>query len=470
MANKALDTQLVDRAILFATNAHAGTERRGKGFPYIVHPLEAMSIVATITKDPELLAAAVLHDTVEDTSVTIEDIRREFGDRVAGLVEAESDSFLKGVSEEDSWHDRKQSAITRLANAPYDAKVVAIGDKLSNLRAIWRDYFEKGDELWKIFHAKDRADHEWHYRGLMYAMRELAGTYAYSEYCMLIYDIFGEEGKIETIDLGNYRQSGDGYTAVSYDRLDDRTVVKLYEENVPVDVPEKELNLSRKVESLGIKTPHPIRIVTDGKRFGNEFEKVRGKRSFCRAISQDATKLEYYTVRFAKLAKKLHSTYCDTSAFPCIKDILRDDINSSDAFDVDLKRKMLDFIDTVPDAQTCIHGDLHIGNILTNGLDEYWIDLGDFSYGYPLFDLGMFYFVCHMCPDSMSERLFHLSSMQMSIVWSIFVKAYFGAAKTEDLMRANAKVEPFAALAVVHLGRRNQLEEPLISFVKRIFA
>ena len=108
MANKPLDTRLLDRAIVFAVKAHSGTERRGKGFPYIVHPMEAMEIVATITSDQELLAAAALHDTVEDTSVTIEDLRREFGDRVAEIVASESDVFMEGVSEEDSWHDRKR--------------------------------------------------------------------------------------------------------------------------------------------------------------------------------------------------------------------------------------------------------------------------------------------------------------------------------------------------------------------------
>ena len=74
-----MDTAFVDKAILFALQAHAGTERRGKGFPYIIHPLEAMAIVASITNDPELLAAAVLHDTVEDTSISVEDLAREFG-------------------------------------------------------------------------------------------------------------------------------------------------------------------------------------------------------------------------------------------------------------------------------------------------------------------------------------------------------------------------------------------------------
>lgn len=190
MANKYIDTDLLDRAIIFAVKAHHNTERRGKGFPYIVHPMEAVEIVATITPDQELLAAAALHDTIEDTDVTVEDIRREFGDRIADLVHAESDQFTEGVSEEDSWHDRKQAAIDRLRQAPYDAKIVALGDKLSNMRAIWRDYQTKGDELWNIFHVKDKASHEWHYRGLADSLSELSDTFAYQEFVRLIDDVF----------------------------------------------------------------------------------------------------------------------------------------------------------------------------------------------------------------------------------------------------------------------------------------
>ena len=188
--NKYLKTDLLDRAIVFAVRAHHDTERRGKGFPYIVHPMEAMEIVATITSDQELLAAAALHDTIEDTDVTVEDIRHEFGDRVAQLVHAESDRFTEGVSEEDSWHDRKQAAIDRLSNASHDAKIVAMGDKLSNMRAIWRDYQTKGDELWNIFHVKDKASHEWHYRALADSLSELSDTFAYREFVRLIDEVF----------------------------------------------------------------------------------------------------------------------------------------------------------------------------------------------------------------------------------------------------------------------------------------
>ena len=196
MANKYLDTDLLDRAIIFAVNAHHNTERRGKGFPYIVHPLEAVEIVSTITADQELLAAAALHDTVEDTEVTVEQLREAFGDRIANLVHAESDQLngelfnCETTDEASTWHARKQAAIDRLAQAPRDAKIVAMGDKLSNMRAIWRDYQLKGDALWHIFHVKDKASHEWHYRGLAASLSELGDTFAYQEFVRLIDDVF----------------------------------------------------------------------------------------------------------------------------------------------------------------------------------------------------------------------------------------------------------------------------------------
>jgi len=193
MANKYMDSSLLDRAIVFAVKAHSNSERRGKGFPYIVHPMEAMEIVSTISSDQELLAAAALHDTVEDTNVTVEEIKAEFGDRVARIVDSESDTLSPGEDESCSWVRRKQAAIDRLAASSMDSKIVAMGDKLSNMRAIRRDYAQKGDELWKIFHAPNgKSDHEWHYRGLAASLKELEGTFAYEEFLQCIEEVFGK--------------------------------------------------------------------------------------------------------------------------------------------------------------------------------------------------------------------------------------------------------------------------------------
>lgn len=174
-----MDTSLIDKAIVFATKAHAGTPRKGTQMPYITHPMEAMGIVASITDRQELLAAAALHDVVEDTEVSLEDLRREFGEEVARLVYYET-SPSDVVT---TWRERKQANIDRLASSPLEAKIVAMGDKLSNLRAISRDYRRLGEGLWKRFNApQGREDVGWYYRGLADALKELAGTAPYEEY------------------------------------------------------------------------------------------------------------------------------------------------------------------------------------------------------------------------------------------------------------------------------------------------
>lgn len=189
--DKFFDTDLFDRAAKFAIDAHHGIERRGKHFPYILHPMEAANIVANITTDPEMLAAAILHDTVEDTDVTFEQIRDAFGERVAHLVQHETCPLPKSAP----WRDRKQAQIDLLAASPYDSKVVAMGDKLSNLRTIAADYCMIGDQLWQRFKAPNgKEDVAWYYRLLAKALSDLSDTLPYQEYVMLLNKTFGDIG------------------------------------------------------------------------------------------------------------------------------------------------------------------------------------------------------------------------------------------------------------------------------------
>jgi len=186
-----MDTSVLDRAMIFAIKAHASVERRGKGFPYIVHPMEAVAITATMTNDQELLAAAALHDILEDTDHTAEELEREFGKRIAHIVECESDEKFENMTKADSWHERKQIAMDRIKEQSREIKMVALGDKLSNMRAISRDYHEIGDELWNRFNITDRAEHAWRYRGLADALADLSDTEAYREFTALIDGVFG---------------------------------------------------------------------------------------------------------------------------------------------------------------------------------------------------------------------------------------------------------------------------------------
>lgn len=186
----------IEKAVAFATRAHAGSVRKGKDKPYILHPLEAMTIVMRYTDDEDVLAAAVLHDTVEDTSVTVERLEKAFGPRVAGLVASVSEDKRKDRAAETTWLERKMETISHLKEASRDTKLICLGDKLSNLREMEEDYAEIDDELWERFNQKDKEMHAWYYREILHIL-EKTFEYEYywetEEYSELIDWVFGYE-------------------------------------------------------------------------------------------------------------------------------------------------------------------------------------------------------------------------------------------------------------------------------------
>ena len=161
----------IEKAVLFATKVHAGTLRKGTDRPYILHPMEAMSVVKKYTFDEDVLAAAVLHDTVEDTSVTVEQLEKEFGPRVAALVASVSEDKREYLPAEATWVERKRETILHLKEASHETKLICLGDKYSNLRDMYDDYAELGDELWERFNQKDKRMHAWYY-GEIYKILE----------------------------------------------------------------------------------------------------------------------------------------------------------------------------------------------------------------------------------------------------------------------------------------------------------
>jgi len=180
---------LLTDAIAFAAQCHEGGVRKGTDVPYIVHPMEACAIAATLTGDPEVLAAAVLHDVLEDAGVAEPELRRRFGERVAALVQAESER--KEADAAGSWRRRKQHTLDRLRGASPDELILTLSDKLSNLRAIRRDFDALGDALWKRFNQPDKGMHAWYYRSIRDALAPLEDTAAFREYSALVDRVFG---------------------------------------------------------------------------------------------------------------------------------------------------------------------------------------------------------------------------------------------------------------------------------------
>lgn len=180
----------LDKAIIYAVKAHSGSLRKGTDIPYIVHPLEAVAIVASMTNDQNTLAAAALHDVVEDTDATIEDIEREFGETVAHLVATESENKREDLPSETTWKIRKQETLAHLEKATKEEKMITLGDKLSNIRAIYRDYFTIGDKLWERFNQKDKTQYAWYYKTIAELLSDLSDTFAYKEYLELTKKVF----------------------------------------------------------------------------------------------------------------------------------------------------------------------------------------------------------------------------------------------------------------------------------------
>lgn len=182
---------LLDSAIIFATKAHSGMKRKGTNVPYIVHPIEAASIVSTMTDDEEVIAAAVLHDVLEDTETTEQALLARFGRRITELVIGESENKRRNFPAALTWRVRKQETITFLeTEADTEAKMLALADKLSNLRAIHRDVCVIGDAVWERFNVKDKKMHGWMYRSIAEALNDLEEYPAWQEYNYLVQVVF----------------------------------------------------------------------------------------------------------------------------------------------------------------------------------------------------------------------------------------------------------------------------------------
>jgi (p)ppGpp synthase/HD superfamily hydrolase len=118
---------------------HQGQFRRGKApFPYVSHLFSVACIIADYTKDEDIVIAGLLHDTLEDTEYTAEELAADFGSRVQSIV--------LGVSERTDpkdprpWFERKDAYIATLANASEESRIVAAADTIHNLRSVIEEY------------------------------------------------------------------------------------------------------------------------------------------------------------------------------------------------------------------------------------------------------------------------------------------------------------------------------------------
>lgn len=183
---------VVERAIRYAAEAHHGSFRKGNHLPYIIHPMECMMLTAKMTDDVDVIAAAALHDVVEDTPRSLMDLEQEFGSRIAGLVAMESEDKRAGQDKGTTWKIRKQENLSREKNASIEAKMIMLADKVSNMRATYRDYQVSGSDIWAKFNMKDPAEQEWYYRSVAEVLSDLSEYELYSEYLRILDEVFAK--------------------------------------------------------------------------------------------------------------------------------------------------------------------------------------------------------------------------------------------------------------------------------------
>ena len=186
--------ELVSEAVAFAVKAHDGMRRKKSDLPYILHPMEAAVIVSTMTEDQNLIAAAALHDVVEDAGITIEEIEEKFGKRVRELVAAETEDKRVELPPSATWRIRKEESLEVLGSTDDIAVLIVwLGDKLANMRAIYRDHKAEGDAMWQRFNQKDPREQAWYYRSIVKLTERLSETSAWLEYKTLTELVFGKE-------------------------------------------------------------------------------------------------------------------------------------------------------------------------------------------------------------------------------------------------------------------------------------
>lgn len=170
VGKKFLESPKGESALKFAKESHKGQVRKGTTRPYITHCLEVARILHKHGYSEDIVIAGLLHDTVEDTEATLEDLERLFGEEVSNLVKYVTEDKSPSLS----WNERKVMYIKMLTDAPEGAVVISAADKLHNITETLEKWLKVGDSVFLVFNA-DKEKQKWFYRSLteMYIIRGL---------------------------------------------------------------------------------------------------------------------------------------------------------------------------------------------------------------------------------------------------------------------------------------------------------
>lgn len=172
--------KLIADALEVAAKAHQGDTRKGGNeIPYIIHPMEVAITLQKNEMSDEIVAAGLLHDTLEDTYIKVDNLIERFGEDITELVIGASEKLEN--REKTSWEKRKEYTINHLKNVDLKIKYIACADKLSNIRSMIRDYDKIGDGLWDRFN-RGYDKQKWYYKNLVMSLKKLEGLNMYEQF------------------------------------------------------------------------------------------------------------------------------------------------------------------------------------------------------------------------------------------------------------------------------------------------
>ena len=261
------------------------------------------------------------------------------------------------------------------------------------------------------------------------------------------------------INMADYVLSGGGANGESFDhRTDPSVMLKLYFPG-KIQQPLDEMLLARKVFAMGIPTPEPGEyVVTDDGRYGIRFKRILGKKSYARATGDNPENVAQYAAEFAQMCLQLHATHVDTTVFENVKDRYFRLLAENPFFTPAQKDSIGKFIADTPDTDTAVHGDLQYGNAIFVGDKRYFIDLGDFCYGNPLFDVAMVYLCCCLSDEDFIREAFHMPKSVAIRFWQEFAPVYFGTDR--PIKDIEEQIRPYAGLKTLIIERDTRRPMP----------
>lgn len=176
--------QIIDKAFIFASEKHKNQFRKGTKIPYIVHLYEVYNFLREENADLDTIVAGILHDTIEDTDATYQEINDLFGSNVANIVNSESED------KKLPYRERKALHMNHLKNCDENIKLINCADKLSNLRSIYLDIKYFSDSIFNRFNGS-KEDIKFYYALALDALESLKERNIYKSLKIYFNLVFG---------------------------------------------------------------------------------------------------------------------------------------------------------------------------------------------------------------------------------------------------------------------------------------